>query len=444
MDTPRILLDSGAGGFCNMGDVAMLQVAVRRLQELWPGAQITIGTSETAKLARLCPGVRTVSPQGRHLFLSNGSLMGTALSHRLPGRERALRMRRPALAAKLATAKKRLARRPTASMNAYVRELELCDLAVATGGGYLNDDFSGLAYGVLEQGALAQRLGKPFVLVGQGIGPLTDPALIQLARPILSGAATIFLREGQFAPAILQNLGVASSRIHVTGDDAIELAYARRPAALGAGLGLNFRQAAFAGTDAGKEAGKESGTDAESAAGEGAADPLFGALGEAMQRAAARHHAPLVPLPISYCADGRDPAVIGSLIARQTRPDLSAPYQPEFHDPLEVIEASARCRVVVTGAYHAGVFALAQGASVVALSKSTYYDEKFGGLNAQFGGGCEIVSLAAADFPARLHDAIDRAWQGAPAARPQLLEAAQRQIQSGRAAYQTLRDLIPN
>ena len=60
---------------------------------------------------------------------------------------------------------------------------------------------------------------------------------------------------------------------------------------------------------------------------------------------------------------------------------------------MKVIKQTARCRVVVTGAYHAAVFALAQGIPVVCLSNSPYYLAKFQGLEDLFGSGCTIVTL---------------------------------------------------
>ena len=52
----------------------------------------------------------------------------------------------------------------------------------------------------------------------------------------------------------------------------------------------------------------------------------------------------------------------------------------------------------MTGAYHAAVFALAQGIPVVCLSNSPYYLAKFQGLEDLFGVGCTIVTLSEPDF----------------------------------------------
>jgi colanic acid/amylovoran biosynthesis protein len=110
--------------------------------------------------------------------------------------------------------------------------------------------------------------------------------------------------------------------------------------------------------------------------------------------------------------------------------------------PLDVIKQVGRCRVVVTGAYHAAVFALAQGISVVCLAKSKYYVAKFMGLQDQFGQGCETIVL---DQPAaleKLAGVLDRTWQSAELVRQPLQEAALRQIQLSWGAYEQVRDFL--
>ena len=71
-----------------------------------------------------------------------------------------------------------------------------------------------------------------------------------------------------------------------------------------------------------------------------------------------------------------------------------------------MIRQIQRCRLVVTGSYHAGVFALASGIPVVGLAKSSYYRDKFLGLADMFAVGCETVTLDESDCPTSLRDAI--------------------------------------
>ena len=57
-------LNTGAAEYQNMGDVAMLQVAVARLLSLWPDARIEVLTDSPSNLSRYCPGARPLPRAG--------------------------------------------------------------------------------------------------------------------------------------------------------------------------------------------------------------------------------------------------------------------------------------------------------------------------------------------------------------------------------------------
>jgi len=107
-----------------------------------------------------------------------------------------------------------------------------------------------------------------------------------------------------------------------------------------------------------------------------------------------------------------------------------------------VIEQIQRCRVLVTGSYHAAVFALAQGTPVVCLANSAYYSDKFLGLLEQFRGGGVVISLHESLLGTRVRDTVMKTWASAEQVRPQLLASAKEQIQLSQAAYQRLHDIV--
>ena len=80
----------------------------------------------------------------------------------------------------------------------------------------------------------------------------------------------------------------------------------------------------------------------------------------------------------------------------------ATPPLGRFASPWALARQVGRCRIVVSGAYHVAVFALAQGIPVVGLSSSRYYDDKFEGLAAMFGTGLELVRLDGDDVEDRL------------------------------------------
>ena len=140
----------------------------------------------------------------------------------------------------------------------------------------------------------------------------------------------------------------------------------------------------------------------------------------------------MVPLPISRVPGESDIEGIQYLmdVRDDSLPDGS---------PLEALDAVVhqvqKCRLVTTGSYHAGVFALANGIPTIGLAKSTYCIDKFMGLSALFSPGCETVLLEKRDFAQHLKDAIARLWNAAERFKPLLLANAARQIELGRAAY---------
>jgi len=202
----------------------------------------------------------------------------------------------------------------------------------------------------------------------------------------------------------------------VTGDDAIEPAFLARPQTLGTGLGVNVRVSSYSGV--GRDFLRE--------------------MHAALRTAAEAVGAGLVPPPIS---SGMKDSDVESLR------DLGADAAPEMaavglDSPQDVMRRVGECRVVVTGSYHAGVFALSQGIPVVGLSRSDYYDDKFLGLAEQFGQGCCLVALDEAGTAHSLVARVRELWREADALRPDLLAAAQRQVREGRAAYGELTSLV--
>lgn len=417
---PRILLEPGSFNGRNMGDVAMLQVAVARLEAGCPGAKLTTFTNDPDELARHCPSVASLSTDARRLWFGRPPLASWFMS------------RAPARLARAVTAGRRRAwhaapeayrrlLRAAAVVDGPLRErlaavtdaLESATLFVVAGQATLTDadrERALLLFDVTE--ALLDR-GTPVAWMGQGLGPMEDAELRARAAAVLGASRLIAVRESRSALPLLEELGVPRDRVVVTGDDAVEPAFAARPAFAGTGLGVHLRRAPLAIRD----------------------EATLQRIRPVLHAAAARHGTTLVPLPISHHRYGAyDPATIAQVSAGfHCVADASG-----LDTPAAVMAAAGQCRVVVSGAYHAAVFALAQGVPVVCLGASRYYLDKFHGLAEQFDGACTVLHLEAPDLPARLGAAVDRLWTEADDWRPRLLAAAERQIAAGREAYRRL------
>jgi polysaccharide pyruvyl transferase WcaK-like protein len=400
----------------------MLQVAVRRLRSLWPEAPISVITDDPLRLAACCPGTHPVPAAGRRLWFDSNPFTYTLqqvaprpLSLRLVESQRSLRRRAPGAARRLVHARAAFGRNDVQPLDEFLRAVHAADIVVSSGAGAFNDEFASLAVSILDLLRMAGQAGAVTAVLGHGVGPITDTALLRRARQVLPQVDLITVRERVAGLPLLASLGVTDDRVLVTGDDAVELAYEARSAGAGGYLGFNLRMARYAHVEP------------------GAADSVAAAV----RAAAARHQCRLLSVPISHHPTEADGAVIAGLLGAQDG------LAEEVATPLAVVERIGRCRAVVTGSYHAAVFALAQGIPAVGLTGSAYYDAKFVGLADQFGdSGLWIVSLDQPDLSARLAGAVDEAWACADDVRSRLLKCAAGQVESGRRAYRRLPGLM--
>ena len=420
----RIVVDPSTLTCSNMGDVAMLQVAVQRLHALWPTAQICVFTSAPDALALHCPDVRALSHEGRRLWFSDQALLGGLDRHvpsGLRGAKRKLgkwlRRRWPRTLEGLQRSKARLRHRGDDSRQNFLEQMGQVDLHVVSGAALLNDKNTSDAVIVLQTMEMATRRGVPVVMVSQGVGPLRNPDLMGRARSVLPLVNLIALREALVGGALLKSLGVSAERLMVTGDDAVEMARAVSSRASESGIGVNLRVAKS--TDVPPD--------------------FIPTIRSALQKAARRFGAPLVPIPIAFHSAADDPKWIRELLAGY---DDDSDGGRHLATPREVIEQAGRCRIVVTAAYHAAVFALAQGVPVVALVYNEYYDLKFRGLQDMFSGGCELIDLQSPTLSEDLSAAIERTWNAAAFVRSKLREAADRQVERAAAAYQRIHQIV--
>src|SRR5262245_4994661 len=405
----RILVEPSDFVMHNSGDIAMLEVGVTRLSRLFPRASIHVLSSVPDSFPRWASNVQPLAAASRHAYVAQ------ARRHR--GKPAAHVVRRGIVRRWL----RKFFRAPdnsrSSEIQAFIDDVSCSDLVIATGMGGITDVFPQFAFALLDTFDLAIRRGKVTAVMGQGIGPLTNPELVAYAREILPKIDLIALREGKAGGPLLRALGVPADRIVITGDDAIDMAYERHPVETsGRALGINLRVASYSEVDG----------------------PIVARVREAVQHSARRLAVPLLPLPISRYQGEADHLTLRELLSGFNESDGGA----SIDSAREVIDQIGMCRAVVTGSYHPAVFALALGVPVVGLARSQYYLDKFHGLADQFGVGCEVILLDTPDVESAISAAIERAWRSADAVRPQLLEAAARQVELQRAAYSRLSELV--
>jgi colanic acid/amylovoran biosynthesis protein len=362
----------------NVGDMSMLEVALTRLATMWPHKQILVLSDTPDVFPRYRPNIVPLTSDGRRAWLAGSS---------------------DALASE------------------FTRVVATADLLLVAGMGGITDAFPEYAMGVLATLQLAHTNRVPTAMMGQGMGPLEPGELYTRAAEVLPNVNRIALREERAGRPLLLALGVSADRIVTTGDDAIETAYARRRHALGNALGINARAATYSGVGASE----------------------IETIREGITRFAGGRELVFVPVPISRVPGEEDAATVRTILRDL---DPTSDGGSAVGDARRAIDQIAGCRVVVTGSYHAGVFALAMGIPVVGLASSQYYIDKFLGLADQFPSGCEVVSLRESGAAGALASAIDRLWVVADDRRATLLAAAASQIAASRAAYAGLESLV--
>lgn len=419
-------LNFGQGEYQNMGDVAMLQVAVTRLSELWPNARVEVLTDSASDLRRFCPAAVPLSRPDCACWLSDDFFIGRfqrflpkrAVIH-LHAMKRSVGFRWPGVIGALTDLRLKL-RDPKGlgkNLNPFNDAIKACDLMVVCGSGGFADSCREWNLFVLAAMAAAFRRGKSVVMFGQGIGPLSDAIVLSWAKHVLPRAHLIGLRGTRGDKELLEIVGVQPSKMIPTGDDALELANLVPVADQRDAIGINLRVAFYSGIQS----------------------EVIGRVGTVLQNLAERHHATLVPVPIAFHECANDRESIRQLLAGI---DIDSDGGSTLDTPSKIMEQTARCRVVVTGAYHAAVFALAQGVPVVCLSNSSYYEAKFKGLEQLFGAGCTTITLNDPNLTEKLRDAIEDAWISADKLRLPLLSSAAEQIEKGRKAYESVKELF--
>lgn len=418
-------LNSGAAEYKNVGDIAMLQMAVKRLLSLWPNGSIEVLTDSPADLRIHCPGAKAVSRAACLCLVGNHALLGR-VNRLLPkpasavatAATRALASNWPSMLEWLVGLRLQLqAPGKRRDFRTFTNSLKHADLLVVCGSGGFADSCREWNLSTLETMETAIQRGVPVAMFGQGMGPLSDKVVLSKARRILPKLQMITLRGSEGGAQLLESLGVARTEITTTGDEAIELAYDARSHEVGHAIGINLRVASY------------SEVQAES----------LQQVKQTLQDAARRYHTALLPIPIALHEYANDAVTIRQLLAGF---DDNSDGGASLTTPAQVIQQVAGCRIVVTGAYHAAVFALAQGIPAICLAQSDYYLKKFEGLRKSFGPACEILSLNERDFGDKLTLAIDKMWSLAETVRDELLRAAAEQIARSQGAYRCAKEVV--
>ena len=418
----RILVDNSGYGLGNIGDVAMLQVAYHRLREEFNDAEILIFTSNPVRLQKYCPGALPVPERifykGRSIWLGQWSIFGglhrilpKSMLPRLRLWELILQAKCPRFSKNWISWRFRKNKEVINGLTDFYDLILTSDIVMATGGGFVNDVFEKHAHVVLGTLSLAQTLKIPTYMFGQGIGPIASPLLSRFAKKVLPLLNQLTLREVKSNNFFLDSLSLNKHKTLLTGDDAVEVSRNSTVKAVGKCIGVNLRMAKYSEVD----------------------EKYSEQIRNAVISAKNIYKTTLIPLPISTDEPDSDILSLSKLFKGNLDVKLLNVNSAE-----QLSNSVSKCRVVITGSYHAGVFALSQGLQVVGLAKSQYYHNKFEGLADQFKNGCRIVDLSSPSLENELKQAIAEAWEDTPIYRQSLLDSADYQIKLSKQAYHAL------
>lgn len=434
----RILCDQGVHNMRNQGNNAMLQAAIARLRDYWPHATFDVIT-DAPHLSRLFfPDVHPVSSHTLQRICTSLDRLERIVPHPLwrllfEAREAYWHRRAMRNAQHLQPSRQTNFSTDSPGLNtldehtpisperwdklqyqAAIREgLSNYDLLLFSGGGNLYDYDPWVIFKMFDRIEAATALGIPSVMVGQGVGVMTNADVRSRAQVVLSTVELIGVRNRRIGLSTLASLSIPAERCLFTGDDAIELAYQARSPTLGNGLGISLRVAGYTQIE----------------------QRHLVQLRSVLHEAARLHDARLIAVPISSHHDESDLTYIKQLLAGYTQ--VLAGWQM-FDTPLNTIKRAGQCRVMIAGTYHGAIFALGQGIPVIALVKSAEYIDKLSELSDEFGLGCQVFYLEDEKLPEQLLAAIQRAWLLAEQNRSALLEVATQQIALQQIAYRRI------
>lgn len=361
---PRRILFTGYFGGGNLGDESILSVELCRFREALQG--------------RLEPVVATVDP---------------ALTTRLHGEVETV---------------------PFFDVRALSAAIAGSDLVVWGGGGLLQDhwhvpaeelflDPRGGIPAYLRVPLLAAARGRPCIVYGQGVGPLTEPESRRLVGLALSRVDAITVRDAASAD-LLRACGITGLPILTTADPVVSIrpAPAERGRELLAGAGLDpARGPVLAVIPRIPPDGDVSWL-----------DPLCTALKDVAFRTGASIL--LVPFDPEKGGDAR----ACRDIAARLLPSLPVAILDGWHAAEDVAACLGLCALTVATRLHGLYLSVLSGTPVVALD----YDPKVRAAAREFGGDVPVLSLAGLDARA-LESTLATALEEAPGLRPRLIAA---------------------
>jgi polysaccharide pyruvyl transferase WcaK-like protein/GT2 family glycosyltransferase len=407
---PRILVVS-SGGVRNHGDDAILLSMLQRLQRVRPGCiPVVVSDGEDVPpLGRLGVWAGTLDEVCRSLdavSIRRGCQGHSALND---------------LAQLVGAVGSSAAFAPV--------DLAAFDCVLFAGGGNLTDQFTELTARRAAVAAAALDHGLPYVMSGQGVGPVASRTEAMVA--LLAAGAQRFGVRDPLSAACVRGLPLGCASVDLVGDDSLGLARPGQdevdtvlqeigvPPGLPL-LGFHAREAGYVGC---------------------CRDDLLAAAAQADELAAAAGQAVLC-IPINTQPWAPEFPLLAGLVSGLKR-RRARWFLLDCRDRVGLIAAVAgRCEAIVSHSYHLALFALTQGVPAVLRAATPYYRFKADGLRQFFGIAGEVALSGDTDVRAlarQIQSMTEQPWSpvGDSAGLDQWLDEAIRTAAPGRKLRRT-------
>ena len=350
VEKPLRVLVVSSGGVLNYGDDAILLSTLQRLRRLRPQAVASVITDgpHVPRLGRLGAWLGTcdeflsgVSHDDLRRGCQDDRALVSELTQYFP----------------LSTAR---------GVN-----LRAFDLVLLAGGGNLCRHFPEIVARRAAIAAAANSHGVPYLITGQGVGPIAEAQHSMLSF-LVRGATAVGTRD-VCSRQLLRQMAAEHARIDVVGDDALGLRCVSRDESrrflVQAGVPADRPLLAF---------------QAREASYVGLSRRELQATADQVDRFAAAAGFEIVALPINMQAQGTEADLLAQLAA--SSPRRAAWHLPRPEGDVALIAGLVKaCQAVLTHSFHMAVFALEERIPTLLFSGSEYYELKAAALRSAFG-----------------------------------------------------------
>ena len=180
----NIIIENGSYHMKNLGDVAMLKVAINRCREFYPKAKIYVTTDDQELLFTEFPDVIPVEISYKQSWFNTRIIpiplkfIPKFIQLKLMCLEKKIEITYPIIAFYMKGLLSKLNGK-SYEVKSFSEIIKGADILISCGGGLINDFSVNYSLELLDTFAIAQSLGKRTGMFGLGLGPVSNQELLK-------------------------------------------------------------------------------------------------------------------------------------------------------------------------------------------------------------------------------------------------------------------------